>query len=214
MGSGKRAPGPSSRPGRRARQKAETGQLILEAAKELFAEKGFEKTTIRDIARQAGVGVGTVLNHYPDKASLLIAALLGDLTGIQEETLAAMPQGLAFREQCLHIVRPFFAYYARRPGLSRTLLKESLFIPGPWGAKLQQEALFFLEVVAGLVEQAKSRGEIRPEAKAYLAASSLFACYLAVLNHGLSQPAFVPESLIALLGSMLDQFLAGIGPRG
>jgi AcrR family transcriptional regulator len=44
-------------------------QRILEAAAEVFTEHGFE-ATLDDVARQAGVGVGTVYRRFPDKASL------------------------------------------------------------------------------------------------------------------------------------------------
>src|SRR3954453_14018866 len=45
-------------------------QRILDAAKALFAERGLS-VTLHDIARHAGVGVGTIYRHYPDKAVLI-----------------------------------------------------------------------------------------------------------------------------------------------
>jgi AcrR family transcriptional regulator len=44
-------------------------QRILEAAAEVFTERGFE-ATLDDVARRAGVGVGTVYRRFPDKATL------------------------------------------------------------------------------------------------------------------------------------------------
>ena len=43
---------------------------ILEAARQVFAEKGFHKSKIEDIAALAGIGHGTVYCYYPSKASL------------------------------------------------------------------------------------------------------------------------------------------------
>jgi TetR/AcrR family fatty acid metabolism transcriptional regulator len=48
---------------------------ILDAAVMVFAEKGFHATTIRNIARQAGIAEGTIYNYFDDKAALLIAIL-------------------------------------------------------------------------------------------------------------------------------------------
>src|SRR5437764_14910889 len=45
-------------------------QRILDAARELFAERGLG-ATLNEIARHAGVGVGTVYRRYPDKAVLI-----------------------------------------------------------------------------------------------------------------------------------------------
>ncbi|MFH1033154.1 MAG: helix-turn-helix domain-containing protein [Pseudomonadota bacterium] len=199
--------------GRRAQQKAETRQLVLESAKALFEEQGFERTTIRAIARRAGVGLGTIFGHFPDKASLLIAALLDDLGQVQGAALASMPAQVSFREQCLHFVGSFYAYYARRPELSQTLLKEFLFVGGDWGAKVRQDALAGLDLGAGMLELAKSRGEIGAGVDCRLAAMAIFATYLGVLYAGLSQPQVRPREMLEHFSRMLDQLLAGIGPR-
>src|SRR3954447_6550607 len=45
-------------------------QRIVDAAKELFAARGLG-VTLHDIARHAGVGVGTIYRHFPDKAELI-----------------------------------------------------------------------------------------------------------------------------------------------
>src|SRR3982751_1271580 len=52
------------------RDAARNRQRILDAAKALFAERGLS-VTLHDIARHAGVGVGTIYRHYPDKAVLI-----------------------------------------------------------------------------------------------------------------------------------------------
>jgi AcrR family transcriptional regulator len=57
-------------PGRALRRDAERNrQRILEAAAEVFTERGLE-ATLDDVARHAGVGVGTVYRHFRDKAAL------------------------------------------------------------------------------------------------------------------------------------------------
>ena len=53
---------------RRAAQKARTRELILESATELFDKLGYDKTTIRAVAKGAGVGLGTVMSHFPGQA--------------------------------------------------------------------------------------------------------------------------------------------------
>ena len=59
-----------ARPGRLLRADAERNRKrILAAAAELFTERGLEPS-LDDVARHAGVGVGTVYRRFPDKASL------------------------------------------------------------------------------------------------------------------------------------------------
>lgn len=59
--------------GRRERKKREVAERIREAALELFGEKGYEATTVEEIAERADVAKGTFFNYFPRKDSLLEA---------------------------------------------------------------------------------------------------------------------------------------------
>lgn len=62
-------------PGRSVRRDAERSrQRILDAAREVFAVHGLD-AGLNEIARRAGVGVGTVYRRFPDKASLIEAVM-------------------------------------------------------------------------------------------------------------------------------------------
>jgi len=56
---------------RKAKEKEELKKLILQAAKKLFAEKGIEQTTIRNIATAIEYSVGTVYVYFKDKKEIL-----------------------------------------------------------------------------------------------------------------------------------------------
>jgi AcrR family transcriptional regulator len=43
-----------------------------DAAAELTQQQGFERTTMAEVAHQAGVGTGTLYRHFPDKRALLL----------------------------------------------------------------------------------------------------------------------------------------------
>src|SRR5215472_6153920 len=47
-------------------------EAIIEAARTLFAKQGYEETTIAEIARAAGVGVGTVYLYFQHKRQILV----------------------------------------------------------------------------------------------------------------------------------------------
>ncbi len=48
---------------------------ILDAATRVFAEKGFHRATIRDIANHAGIADGTIYNYFDNKTALLLGLL-------------------------------------------------------------------------------------------------------------------------------------------
>jgi AcrR family transcriptional regulator len=60
---------------------------LLEAAEQVFADLGIGAST-EEVARQAGVGIGTVFRHFPTKAALLEAVFVGRLTRLGERAAA------------------------------------------------------------------------------------------------------------------------------
>ena len=79
-----------SRPARLRRDAERNRQRILAAAADVFTERGLD-ATLDDVARQAGVGVGTVYRRFPDKASLAAALFderIDELAGLAERAQA------------------------------------------------------------------------------------------------------------------------------
>ncbi|MBM7804545.1 AcrR family transcriptional regulator [Geodermatophilus bullaregiensis] len=81
---GERAPGRRRGAGVREQRRLETRDRIVEAAAQLFAERGFDAVSVVEIAQRAGVVEKTVFNHFPVKEGLVLstdppmrAALLG-----------------------------------------------------------------------------------------------------------------------------------------
>jgi len=61
-------------PGRRELRRQETRARIVDAAAELFAERGFDAVSVMEIAKRAGVVEKTVFNHFPVKEGLVFDA--------------------------------------------------------------------------------------------------------------------------------------------
>lgn len=59
--------------GLRERKKREARQRIVDAAHELFASRGFDDTTVADVARAADVSPATVARYFPSKEGLLFS---------------------------------------------------------------------------------------------------------------------------------------------
>jgi AcrR family transcriptional regulator len=74
----------SDTPSKRRRDPVRSRARILEAARQAFTERGYDKATIRDIADRAGVATGLVMRHFTNKRSLFLAAFPGpeDLTPV------------------------------------------------------------------------------------------------------------------------------------
>jgi len=69
---------PKARARRSSRPQARgiaTRRRVLDAAEKLFAQRGYEPASMADVAERAGVGVGTLYHHFPDKRALLLALI-------------------------------------------------------------------------------------------------------------------------------------------
>ena len=64
-----------ARRGRRPLGSPDARRAVLDAARELFAELGFERTTMRAVAARAGVDPALIYHYFGDKDGLLFAAL-------------------------------------------------------------------------------------------------------------------------------------------
>lgn len=86
-----------ARPGRPPQDPArhlERAHRILDAAAELILRWGYDKTTVEDVARAAGVAKGTIYLHWKTRDALFTALLRRDRVRLVEEVRAAEPATL------------------------------------------------------------------------------------------------------------------------
>jgi len=62
----------ASPPGRRERKKAQSKKVIVDAASGLFWSKGYDATTIYEIAEAADLALGTLYLHFESKADIAL----------------------------------------------------------------------------------------------------------------------------------------------
>ena len=74
---------------------ARTRQELLDAAEQVFGKRGFEKASIQEITRQAGVALGTFYVYFPHKEAIFIE--LVDELGLRPETMSALMRDNALK---------------------------------------------------------------------------------------------------------------------
>ena len=82
-----------------------THERLLRVARRLFAARGFQGVTVRDISREAGANVAAVGYHFGDKLQLYRAVVLTELERMREQLAAEpAPAGLSAQERIRHYV--------------------------------------------------------------------------------------------------------------
>jgi AcrR family transcriptional regulator len=154
----------------RADAQANRGR-ILDVAEEVFG-KGGESASTEEVARLAGVGIGTVFRHFPTKAALLEAVLAREFDRLREQAealLDAANPGEAFLGLFSHLV-------ARAP--AKIAITEALLdAGGDWDGEAIRASDELRRAVGALLRRAQQAGAVRkdvdlPEVYALLAGLS------------------------------------------
>lgn len=195
---------------KRDRQKMETRQQIQDAARSLITRCGYEKTTMRALAEEAGVGLGTIGLHFNDKKSLLFSTFYDEIGSVAIRALESVPENGSLREQFLHLLHSIYSFYGEHTIFLRSVVKEALFATGEWREKFAVQIKAMVGLVAALIEAAKERGEVRQDVNSHELGHVCWALYLNTLIEGLSSDEFDVEAMVAQVTPLLDVVLHGV----
>ena len=78
---------------------------IFNCGKEIFISKGFKKTNVMEIAKSAGIGVGTFYNYYPSKEQLFLEIYVQE----NEKLKTSLIESLDFEQEPLQVVSQLIA---------------------------------------------------------------------------------------------------------
>jgi len=142
-----------------ARRNEET---LLEAAAAVFVKSGVD-APVRDIAAEAGVGMGTIYRHFPTRADLVIAVYRHQVEACAEAGPALLASSSTPHAALTRWVGLFVDFLTTKHGLAAALQSDS--------ARFETLHAYFLDrlvpVCAQLLDAAAAAGEIRPGVDAY-----------------------------------------------
>ena len=184
-------------------------ERILQAAAELFAEKGYARATTRAIAKAADVNEVTIFRHFGSKKNLLSELI---------QTRSALPNlsqvisnqlGGDYRQDLTLFARIFLDALLQRQGALRLILCEANELPEIRDVVAQipkQLRQITTEYLQGQIDQGVARG-LDPElmAQAFL---GMFFSY-AVAGELLGGPAAFEQSTDEIISQFVDIFVKG-----
>lgn len=169
--------------GVRERSKQERQDRIMMAARKLFAEHGYDSTTLRDVAQLAGLGLGTLFNYISDKRDLIYLVFNQEVRLVTDTSLAALRPWQSFNEKILSMVGAYYRLFGSEPMLSRILLSEVLqHTLGFHLAEYIRTRDRFIRGMEEVVAGAQATGEIGSTENPKLIARHIFFSYSAALR--------------------------------
>ncbi|GLW25121.1 TetR family transcriptional regulator [Microbispora triticiradicis] len=195
-GGGRRPRRPGRRPGT-----ADTRGEILAAARRVFAEKGFDKATIRGIAREAGVDPALLHHYFDNKEGMFVAAmeLPADPSTVVPMLLAGPREEIGER-----IVRFILTMTADPAARERVLGVMRTAMVNEQAVGMIRE--FFGTAILGRVAEALGVPPLRAEA----AFAQMFGVVMIRYILGMEPMASADiEELVALLAPVVQRYLDG-----
>lgn len=197
---------------RRARKKRATKQAIYEAAVRLFMERGYEQTTIDDIANTADVSRATFFNYYVSKAAVL-HEIAGEALAYARRTFDREfgRRDVPVRTKIRASLERFALIVERNPRYYQTVFLDAMRSQAGFVIANRTAAKTLIDVLTGHLRAAQRAGEIDPEPDPHQLAEMLTGIYMyAILSYILQG---CRGSLIERIGKAADIFLDGCQAR-
>jgi len=169
-------------PGLRERKKQATRELIADTARRLFAERGFERVTVAEVARAADVSQQTVFNYFPRKEDLVYWRL----ESFEDELLSTVRDRapgesvLAAFGRFLLVQRGLLASDDPAAGERLTAITR-MIVSSP--ALLAREREVFADYTASLAALIAAEPGSRSEVEAWVAANAMIGAHRALVDH-------------------------------
>lgn len=155
--SGSEPPAPRKRADARRNEKT-----LLDAAAAAFVTSGVE-VPVRDIAAKAGVGVGTIYRHFPNRADLIVAVYRHQIEACAEAGPVLLASSSTPHAALASWIDLFVDFLVTKHGLAKAMQSDD--------AAFQTLHASFLDrlvpVCAQLLDAAAAAGEIRPDTDAF-----------------------------------------------
>lgn len=136
------------------RDKEATRQRLLDAAEQVFADKGYHGAVVDDIMRASGSSKGGFYFHFPNKQAIFVAlidALVPKLAATIERAIADESDPVAQLDAALRTVLDLFSRHRR---LSKILLVEAVGLGHGFDEKLMQTRSHFARMIQSYLDRA------------------------------------------------------------
>ena len=198
--------------GLRTRNKLEKLRRIKDAAQNLFVAKGFDDTTMREIAVRAEVGLGTIFLYAKNKRDLLFLTINEPLEDVTQQAEDAVDPGALLIDNLMSVAKPHYRFFGQQPALSRLALREMIFYEsGAQAAPFQKTRDRLIRLFGHTIELAIANKEIAPKEPPLFVGWTLFCIFQVELRRWLVTDAPILRAGLDELERALRLLIEGFG---
>lgn len=200
--------GETPRLNRRQAAKVKTREKVLHAARTLFAERGYEPATIRDIAKGAGMSTGAVFANFQDKAELFEAVLSENMTNLAETLKTAAASETSLRPRLMAALTAGYHSSLDLLPLVQAIVARSWFQPVAAEMRTRDAVKPVMSVVTDALQTGVRDGELGQDADVRLLGDLIYDAWLSNYRNA-AYDGWTIQQLTAQLGKQIDVILAG-----
>lgn len=195
----------------RALAKQRTREKILESARQLFNERGYERATVRDIARAAGMSTGAVFASFADKAELFDEIVAGDYRALEADMAEALREAGTVEAALLALFGAAYRSHAHQmpmicAAMAAGWTREPIAIP-----RSREAVKPVVRMVGDAIDQGVKRGELAADTDVKLLRGIVWELYLSGYRAAVYE-RLSAEQMLARLTDQLRLVLAGARP--
>jgi len=181
---------------------------LLSAASACFVEKGFDATTMTEIAARAEASIGSLYQFFPTKEALAEALIIGHANGLNEhmERLLAQTPEWSTEELAARLIRTFADYRKQHPSFV-ALIEVAGSLPSMLGRTIRQRMRDYLSQILAIHAPGIAAGELRPSA---MVVQQFMKAAVALENE---QPAALRKAAQNQLQQALSLYLRELASR-
>jgi AcrR family transcriptional regulator len=188
----------------------QTRTRILQAAQRLFAAKGFEGTTTRDLAQTAGVAEGTLFRHFANKKAILVEVATSGWVDILTDLLTELSEMGSYKA-IAQVMRRRMWNLQKNADTMRVCFMEVQFHPD-LRDRIQTEVIDKMTAVAEAFFQTAIDKGIYRQMDAKLGAKVFLGLFAIAgfSDHTLIEPNASPQEMQKMAEGLADIFLNGV----
>ena len=133
---------------------------IADAAVGLFIEKGFHKTTTRQIAQAAGIAIGSMYEYVACKEDVLYLVCESIHTEVQKGLLEALGRATGGRSVLAEVIREYFLVCDRMSDFILLMYQETKSLPPQWQRKVLENELRITQLFGDILKKIRTDGAL------------------------------------------------------